>query len=193
MFIAMKDAWSRSFKSDGSVVEQSGGLYQDERGKTWIELVRESNNTAGSAIAAPKTSANGKGKLVADFHTHPHEGDCLKVSSFSWEDINVLPLNRKGFCTYVRGGDCIYALCVDDPCALRRCWIPNIYKKYDRAQYEISRKGGDLQAQTEAAVLRTIRNCGVCFYRACRRAHATNPDQFASLLTETREQAEGAQ
>ncbi len=168
---AIEDAWARSFRPGGVVLEQGFLIVKTKAGRTEIRPLEPGTRTS---ITFPKP-AEGE-TVVGTFHTHPYEknkGEQEGVS-FSGEDLGLFVSGKWGQVMYVTTGRCILALTVDDPQKCKKC-NPALVEKLFKDIYTLERFTKTHPESVEAAVKAVVERCGLCYYKVCKDKTGTAP------------------
>lgn len=158
---AVHTAWRASGHGRATVTEHGGRIVNDAHGRRAIHT-----GSGGSGSISIPAERRGE-TTVGTFHTHPYsrsEGSSLGVS-FSGGDIENFVAGGQGGVKYVGAGTCTFVLNTLDQAQRDACKPIDLKHRWDRA---FGRAGGSFQHKVERAVHRTIRGCGLCYYKACR-------------------------
>ena len=160
-------AWQDSFNPDGTVVEQGGDIVSNADGSQEVRRGEPGNSPDNYDISVNPRLPDGKSR-IGTFHTHPYsrdEGSYTNVT-FSCKDISGFVSRKlKDDVMIVTGGDCIFILKIDDTFKAANC--TSCCRSYDIGYN--SDPNANLPVATENGVRRTIRHCGICYYKACKK------------------------
>ena len=175
IYAAMEDAWKKSGHGGDTVAEQGGRVVTDKDGK---RVIRKSSGTGG-AITFPNEQAGDTSLGI--YHSHPYskgEGSELGVP-FSGFDVKTLITGNAGNFSYIAAGTCNDALDTLDSSARDGCKTEDIEKRWDDA---FKGATGSLAGKSEKATKAAIKDCGLCFYKACRANDKSAIPKIAKLI-----------
>jgi len=176
IYTAMDAAWKKSGHGSDTVSEQGGRVVTDKDGK---RVIRTGPGGGGSiALPAAKTGDT----TLGTFHSHPYsksEGSDLGVP-FSGGDIKNFVAGKQGTFKYIAAGSCNFALDTLDSAARDGCKAVDIEKRWNDAYKSVNvSTASDSEVATKAA----IKDCGLCFYKACRADEKSAIPKVANLVT----------
>ena len=176
IYKSMDDAWKLSKQGEDTVEEHGGRVVTDKDKK---RVIRTGGGGSGSiSLPAEETGDT----TLGTFHTHPYsksEGSHLGVP-FSGGDITNFVVGDQGTFKYIAAGSCNFALDTLDTTARDGCKTVDINKRWDDASKAAS---GSLAAKSEAATKAAIKDCGLCFYKACRADDKSAIPKVLNLVT----------
>ena len=157
---AITAAWAKSGHGGTTVTEQGGRMVTNSGAR-----VIRTGSGGGGSISLPGEQPGDV--TTGTFHTHPYstsEGATPGIS-FSGGDIKNFIAGGQGSVKYIGAGTCNFALETRDTAARDACRTVDIEKRWNDAYAKAT---GSAQEQVETAVLATIDNCGLCYYKACQ-------------------------
>ncbi len=176
VYTSMEAEWKKSGHGGDTVAEHAGRVVTDKDGKRVIRTA--SGGSGGMTVPAEKAGDT----TLGSFHTHPYsksEGSHLGVP-YSGQDIETLIGGAVGGFMYVAAGSCNFALDTLDTTARDGCKAQDIQKRWNDAFRGAT---GSLANKSEVATKAAIKDCGLCFYKACRADEKSAIPKVANLVS----------
>ena len=176
VYTAMDAAWKRSGHGGQTVTEQGGRVVTDKDSK---RAIRTKPGGSGSiSLPAEETGDT----TLGTFHTHPYSKaeDSERGVTFSGADIANFIGAKQGSFKYIAAGSCNFVLDTLDSAARDGCKSIDIEKRWNDAYKSVN---VSIQSDSEVAVKAAIKDCGLCYYKACRANDKSAIPKVATLVT----------